>query len=42
LRSYVSVDIEDGYSDDPEAVADYAAQLRSTGSTSKTAPMAGS
>ena len=27
LRCYVSVDIEDGYSDDPEAVADYAAQL---------------
>jgi 2-methylisocitrate lyase-like PEP mutase family enzyme len=27
LRCYVSVDIEDGYSDDPQAVADYAAQL---------------
>jgi 2-methylisocitrate lyase-like PEP mutase family enzyme len=27
LRCYVSVDIEDGYSDDPEDVADYAAQL---------------
>jgi 2-methylisocitrate lyase-like PEP mutase family enzyme len=27
LRCYLSVDIEDGYSDDPEAVADYVAQL---------------
>jgi 2-methylisocitrate lyase-like PEP mutase family enzyme len=27
LQCYVSVDIEDGYSDDPEAVADYVAQL---------------
>jgi 2-methylisocitrate lyase-like PEP mutase family enzyme len=27
LQCYVSVDVEDGYSDDPEAVADYVAQL---------------
>ena len=27
LQCYVSVDIEDGYSDDPDAVADYVAQL---------------
>jgi 2-methylisocitrate lyase-like PEP mutase family enzyme len=27
LQCYVSVDIEDGYSDDPEAVADYVAEL---------------
>lgn len=27
LRCHVSVDIEDGYSDDPDAVADYVAQL---------------
>ena len=27
LRCYVSVDIEDGYSDDPDAVAEYVAQL---------------
>jgi 2-methylisocitrate lyase-like PEP mutase family enzyme len=27
LQCYVSIDVEDGYSDDPEAVADYVAQL---------------
>ena len=27
LQCYVSVDVEDGYSDDPDAVADYVAQL---------------
>jgi 2-methylisocitrate lyase-like PEP mutase family enzyme len=31
LRCYVSVDIEDGYSDDPDAVADYVAQLSIAG-----------
>jgi 2-methylisocitrate lyase-like PEP mutase family enzyme len=27
LQCYVSIDVEDGYSDDPDAVADYVAQL---------------
>src|SRR5277367_2961308 len=31
LQRYVSVDVEDGYSDDPEAVADYVAQLSIAG-----------
>src|SRR5580692_7973617 len=31
LQCYVSVDIEDGYSDDPETVADYVAQLSIAG-----------
>jgi len=31
LKCYVSVDIEDGYSDDPDAVADYVAQLSIAG-----------
>ena len=31
LQCYVSVDIEDGYSDDPDAVADYVAQLSIAG-----------
>jgi 2-methylisocitrate lyase-like PEP mutase family enzyme len=31
LPCYVSVDIEDGYSDDPDAVADYAARLSVAG-----------
>lgn len=38
LQCYVSVDVEDGYSDDPDAVADYVAQLPVAGITSKTAP----
>jgi 2-methylisocitrate lyase-like PEP mutase family enzyme len=31
LQCYVSVDIEDGYSDDPDIVADYVAQLSIAG-----------
>ena len=31
LQCHVSVDIEDGYSDDPDAVADYVAQLSIAG-----------
>jgi 2-methylisocitrate lyase-like PEP mutase family enzyme len=31
LPCYVSVDVEDGYSDDPDAVADYVAQLSVAG-----------
>jgi 2-methylisocitrate lyase-like PEP mutase family enzyme len=31
LRCYVSIDIEDGYSDDPDVVADYVAQLSIAG-----------
>src|SRR5262249_52734338 len=31
LKCYVSVDIEDGYSDDPDIVADYVAQLSIAG-----------
>lgn len=31
LQCYVSVDIEDGYSDEPDAIADYVAQLSTAG-----------
>lgn len=33
LQCYVSVDIEDGYSDEPDAIADYVAPLRSNNVT---------